>query len=333
MKVAISGFRHGHIASIVSKVRDHPDLEIVACCEEEPQECADIIDRCDINVDFRVFDEMLEEVDFDILAICDIYAKRGRQAIKALETGKHVISDKPLCTRPEELESIEKLVAEKRLSLTVGLSLRSSPAIQTARKLVQDGEIGEITNGIVTGYHGLNYRSGRPDWYFEEGAQEGTINDLMVHGVDSIQWITGIEIAEVLSAHTAHFEPKSVPFFQDVAMASFKLANEAGVFIDASYKTPEGHSSPWTFHFIGTEGALEIDLGRKIVLRKDNQAEREVPPRMLNDTNFVNDIVAEISGRSDYEPLLTTRECLDSTAKTLAAQQAADEGLANVKLS
>ncbi len=333
MKVAVSGFRHEHIASIITKIRNHRELELLACCEESPEQCREIIDKCDVEVNYQNLDKMLEEVDFDILAVADIYAKRGQQVIKALEKGKHVICDKPLCTRTDELDTIKKLVDTKGLSLTIGLSLRSHPAVQTARRLVQEGEIGEITNAIITGYHGLKYQSGRPDWYFEKGAHGGTINDLMIHGVDSIQWITKTGISEVLSAYTAHFEPREIPFFQDVAMANFKLANKAGVFIDASYKTPPGHSAPWSFNCIGTSGALEVELGKNLVLKKNNEPQVEIPPLIVNDTHFVNDIAAEVTGQTGYKPLATTEECLDSTAKTLAAQEAADKDLTNVKFT
>ena len=37
MKVAVSGFRHGHMASIMKSIREHPDLEIVAFAEEHPE--------------------------------------------------------------------------------------------------------------------------------------------------------------------------------------------------------------------------------------------------------------------------------------------------------
>jgi predicted dehydrogenase len=60
---------------------------------------------------------MLDEVEVDIVAVGDYYGVRGERVIAALERGKHVIADKPLCTSLAELDRIEQLAAEKGLSV------------------------------------------------------------------------------------------------------------------------------------------------------------------------------------------------------------------------
>ena len=44
---------------------------------------------------------MLREVECDAVAVGDYFARRGEIVIAALEAGKHVIADKPICTKLE----------------------------------------------------------------------------------------------------------------------------------------------------------------------------------------------------------------------------------------
>ena len=56
---------------------------------------------------------MLDEVECDAVGVGDYFAKRGSIAIEALKRGKHVISDKPLCTSLDELAQIRELSQAK----------------------------------------------------------------------------------------------------------------------------------------------------------------------------------------------------------------------------
>lgn len=324
-KVAVCGLRHGHIGSIIGHIQKNPDMRIVAVAEENVAEGKKILGETKLDITHKNIDELLKDEEFDILAVGDVYAKRGQEVIKGLEAGKHIISDKPLCTRIEELEQIENISTQKKLSVMVALDLRFYASIQTAVKLVRAGEIGDVSNVAVFGLHPLAYRTGRPDWYFEKGLHGGTINDLMIHGVDALNMITGCPVAEVVGARTWNFEIPEVPFFQDGAQGLLRMANGAGVIFDVSYKAVPGHSTPWTFRFWGTKGEIFLDLSSpELIIRHPGKPEKRVSAES-KDGDYVQEIVSEIRGETG-ERILTTRECLESTRQTLLIQQAADLG-------
>jgi len=322
-KVAVCGVRHGHIGSIIRQINEHPEMQVIAVAEENIAEGKKILGALKLEITHNGIDELLKSVDFDILAVGDVYAKRGQEVIKGLKAGKHIISDKPLCTRVEELEQIEKISSQKKLSVMVALDLRFYVSIQTAAKLVRAGEIGDVSNVAVFGLHPLSYRTGRPDWYFEKGLHGGTINDLMIHGVDAINMITGYPVAEVVGARAWNFEIPEKPFFQDGAQGLLRLANGAGVIFDVSYKAVPGHSTPWTFRFWGTEGEMIIDLSSpELVIRKPGKPEKRVHAEGKAG-DYIREMVSEIKGEKGKK-ILTTLDCLNSTRQTLLIQQAAD---------
>ncbi|MBP5183071.1 MAG: Gfo/Idh/MocA family oxidoreductase, partial [Lentisphaeria bacterium] len=96
-KAAFVGFRHGHVESLYKLMKEDPEMEIVALCEENPEAAASV-EKSGRTITHTDFSKMLEKVDFDILCIGDYYGIRGERVIAGLKAGKHVISDKPLCT-------------------------------------------------------------------------------------------------------------------------------------------------------------------------------------------------------------------------------------------
>ena len=109
MKLAIVGFRHGHVGAIYNSAQKLEFVDVVACVEEDPA-ARDLIPReLGVTLTHESFQQVLDEVEFDALACVDYYAKRGPMVIAALEAGKHVVTDKPLCTKIDELKQIARI--------------------------------------------------------------------------------------------------------------------------------------------------------------------------------------------------------------------------------
>jgi predicted dehydrogenase len=332
MNVAISGLRHGHAASIAKHIAENPELKVVAACEEHPEACADYIKAAGVTLTHKDLDSMLKEAEFDILSVGDVFARRGAQTVKGLEAGKHIMADKPVCTRLDEMRRIRSLAESKKRTVLVALTLRYTPTLQTARRLLLDGAIGRVATAAIFGQHPLNFRTGRPDWYFEKGLHGGTITDLMIHGFDAVAWLTGQPVAEVVAARAWHLEPAEAPFFQDNAQAMLRLANDAGVMMEASYKAPKGHAGPWTFHFYGDKGDLYFNSSSPVTIRRHGEPEQVVQPRLEMPGDLISDLVHEVRGDANHRFVLTTSESLTASEATLKAQDAADNGRTNVRV-
>ena len=149
MKIAFAGFRHGHIWGLYGAAKQHPELEIVACAEEDAATRAELISAGKAEITHDSISRMLDEVECDIVAIGDCYARRGKIAIEALKRGKHVVSDKPVCTELAELDEIEKLAAENDLCVGCMFDLRTTPGICGAKQILDSGILGDIVDGAA----------------------------------------------------------------------------------------------------------------------------------------------------------------------------------------
>src|ERR1043166_6361363 len=98
VRLAFAGFRHGHIFSLYNLAKDRPDIEIVAACEGDERTRTDLAATGKAAITHSSYKEMLDAVSCDAVAVGDYYGKRGAILIEALKRGKHVISDKPICT-------------------------------------------------------------------------------------------------------------------------------------------------------------------------------------------------------------------------------------------
>jgi predicted dehydrogenase len=322
IRVAFAGFRHGHVSSMVSTARQLDYVDIVACVDEEPQAHGSFVAPLEIELTHPNLDAVLADVEFDVLACADVYARRGEHVIKALQAGKHVITDKPLCTRIEELQTIASLAHAQGLEVMIDLTMRYAEPYTTLARIVQDGGIGSPSSLLVTGLHPMAYGS-RPMWYFEPGRHGGTINDLMIHGLDLARWATGREVVKVIAASaTCHRAP--VPFFQDSAQVFLEMTGGTKYLGDCSYMAPEGCPEHWRFLLWGSEGSVRIGDSGELAWYRAEGGEQAVTPAPQPCDDPFEDFMSHLEyGTARW---LGTEDCLKSQMAALAAQRAADTG-------
>jgi predicted dehydrogenase len=330
------GFRHGHIMGLYNSASTHPRVKVVAACEEDPETVQAIRSAGKVKLTHDNYEKMLAEVECDAIAVGDYFAKRGPVIIRALESGKHVIADKPICTSLDDLSRIEHLSREKKRVVGCLLDLRESGAFRAMRRIIGDGAIGEVQTVLVTAQHPLNYAN-RPKWYFEEGKHGGTINDIAVHAIDLIPWMTGRKLTEVTAARAWNVRLREHPKFQDAAQFYLRLDNNGSVFGDVSYLSPDGlaYSAPqyWRVTVHGASGMIEAKLGSKMLslAQPADKSPREIPADADQHNGCLDAFLNEVDGKpTDGE--LTTADVIRASRHSLLAQQSADTNAAHIFL-
>lgn len=325
MNIAFAGLRHDHIFGLASLATQNPDFSIVGWWEQD--KAAKEIGKSVFPMQpYPTLDALLQDERVDIVAVGDYFGTRGQIIIQALKAGKHVIADKPICTHLEELDQIEILLNAKNLKLGCMLDLRYERCLRYLSTLVKEGTLGEIKTASFTGQHPLNWGV-RPGWYFEDGKHGGTFNDIAIHGVDAIHFITGHPWTKTLYARTWNGFALFAPDFNDCAQAVGELENGANVMIDVSYAAPApaGFKTPayWRFTLWGTEGFAECRINSPeitVMTSGDKEARILVAPNVQGD--YLQDFKSEIEGRP---VLFDTKSVLASSRRTLKLQQFADQ--------
>jgi len=325
-KIAFAGFRHEHIYGAYKRACSDPDIRVAAVYEADEnakRKAAKDIGAVFTHDDYK---DILAQKDIDIVAIGDYYGIRGQMAIAALKAGKHVYLDKPICTSLAELDEIEKISGRKNLKVGEMLDLRFNAVINEARRIITSGKLGSIHAVFFSGQHRLMYGT-RPAWYFEEGKHGGTINDIAIHGVDAVDYMTGLSLKRVVSARCWNAFAREAPLFKDCAQFMAELSNGAGLMGDVSYSAPNslGSSLPsyWRFTIWGDKGIVEFNLGSKeILMALDGNSQIEfikVPDIRTGDS--LGTFIDEVNGK---EVIIDTASVIKSSRNTLLIQEAAD---------
>ncbi|MBE6574434.1 MAG: Gfo/Idh/MocA family oxidoreductase [Ruminococcaceae bacterium] len=324
-KIAFAGFRHGHIFALYNQVKECNDIELIGCWEEDAEAREAAEKNHGVVFNFATFEDVLNS-DADIVAIGDYYGRRGELTIASLKAGKHVMADKPLCTSLEQLDEIEKLSKEKNLKVGCMLSLRYSKYTAVAKELISSGKLGDIHAISFNGQHGLDYGS-RPMWYFEEGKHCGVINDISIHGVDLVEYLTGLKLKNVTAARTWNAFATEEPDFKDCAQFMAELDNGCGLMADISYAAPchveYGIPYYWQFLIWGSKGMIRFaEDGKPLEAYIDYAKEVQYIEGTECKNNHITDFIDEIDGKKDL--LICTEEVLQSQRDTLTIQNVAN---------
>jgi predicted dehydrogenase len=337
IRLAFVGFRHGHIFDLYRRAQQMDEIEVVAACEEDSTAREALAAQDTVRITHHDCAAMLSGVDCDAVAIGDYYAKRGSLAIAALSRGRHVISDKPLCTDLSELAEIEGLSAEKDLCVVLMLDMRDSAPMISAREMIRRGVIGEIHAISFGGQHPLLLGT-RPGWYFEPGKHGGTINDIAIHALDALEWVTGNRFVSVDAARCWNAFAPDYPHFEDAGQLMLTMDNGCGVLGDVSYFMPDssGYTLPfyWRVTFWGRQGVIETshNAGDIIVALNGETGVRRESLSAGNPGGYLRSFVRDIEGTVEQDELCTA-QTLRAARIALTVQEAADTRAHDVPLT
>ncbi len=336
IRIAFAGFQHGHVQALYQAAQLRDDLAIVAASDEKEATRRALAAGGKVAITHSSIIKMLDEVPCDVVAVGDEYGRRGALLLEALARGRHVISDKPICTSLAELDQIETAARAQGLVVGCQLDMRDGAVAAEARRRILGGEIGEVHAVSVGGQHPLLYGT-RPDWYFERGKHGGTINDIGIHALDALPWMTGLRFREISFARVWNARIPQAPEFQDGAQFAMVMSNGAGLLADVSYLAPDagGYRTPqyWRMTFWGSGGLLETDFstGQLVICRHDDAAPQRVQAEGGTSGGYLDSFVREVRGETEGLHLSST-EVLAASRLALRVQEAADRGRCRVPL-
>ena len=271
------------------------------------------------------FDGLLADPAVDLIAVCTPNTFHAPMALAALESGKHVIVDQPMCLSLHECEALVKTVSVTGLALTVGFQTRFAPYYWRAHEHVAAGRLGEIYYAESDYIHDINYAirvDGVWRWRGLAEHQHYPITGGASHDVDMLRWFVG-EVDEVHCMATQ----KTVPHhpYPDFMLASLHFENGA-IGKCASHYGPV-RDFVHAFYVFGTEGTLERSRHRddpdRLYVKTPEPGKFEVrtfpEPAAAPDPRIalIDDLCAAV--RSGGSPLIDVRDGANTTAVGLAA--------------
>ncbi len=173
-----------HHARAINATPDAQLVAIAARSEESRARAAADHPRAKLYADYR---EMLakEPLDaVDVVLPSDLHYEVGRAV---LESGKHLLLEKPMALKIEHCTALIDLAKSKKLHLAIGHELRHSSLWGEAKKLIDAGAIGRPLYCLVELWRNP-YRQGSGGWRYDINRVGNWVLEEPIHFFDLARW-------------------------------------------------------------------------------------------------------------------------------------------------
>lgn len=197
LKAGIIGLGVGE--SHIQGYESHPGCEVAVLCDLSEEKLKTAGQKYSGKRLTRDANEVLKDPDIQIVSIASYDNDHYDQIAKAIESGKHIFVEKPVCLNAKELKGIRRLLkANPRVRISSNLILRRTPRFLYLKQAIRDGVFGKLFHMEGDYFYGRIHKitegwRGKIPFYsvFYGGG---------IHMVDLLLWLTGDKVTEVAAA-------------------------------------------------------------------------------------------------------------------------------------
>jgi predicted dehydrogenase len=267
---------------------------------------------------FTDLDAALSQVDAD--ALLDVTPQQFRRGVceKALKRGLDVMSEKPLADSLRNAKAIVACARKCRRTYMVAQNYRYQAVVQTVKRLIGQGRIGDI------GYAGVSFHKGPHFGGFREEMAYPLVLDMSIHHFDLMRCLFDADVKSVEA--TSVSAPWNWNKGDATVMAQLEMDNGVAVNYLASW-VASGWETGWNadWRFEGSKGVL-LWKSDEVSYSNAPGKKRRVPPIKWPKTHQA--YLLEAFARaldSGEEPETSGRRNLNSLATTYAVVRAVQE--------
>lgn len=217
-------------------------------------------------------DDVLSNPEIDVIDVCTPNICHFEEVKKAVLAGKHVLCEKPLGISAKEADELAALAAKSDKICGVVFNNRHLPATLRARKLVEEGRLGDIITFRSAYLHSSSTDPTRPRGWKQDKdiCGGGVLFDLGSHAIDLLSFVLGDcdenritnvnGISQIYYKERIGADGKAWKTNADEAFyVTARLKNGAVGTIEAS-KITIGANDDFSLCVYGTKGAVKFDL-------------------------------------------------------------------------
>jgi predicted dehydrogenase len=219
---------------------EHPAVELAALCDVDEARLHEVGAEHPGARLTTSADEVFEDPEIDVVSVASYDSFHYEHVMRALEAGKHVFVEKPLCQTVEQAREIHALLRDRpELSLSSNLLLRGSPRFELLKQWVDEGRFGRIY------YMEGDYDYGRL-WKLTEGWR-GDLETYSVtlggtiHLLDLLLWLTSDRAVRARAVGNRLITAGTKFRFDDLVVALLELESGAVLKLAANFGCVHPH--------------------------------------------------------------------------------------------
>ena len=229
--------------------------DVVAHCSPSEKSRRLFSERWRIAYTFPDHKRMLETVELDAVVVATPNHLHAPIALDAIEAGKHVIVEKPLCLTLEQADRMIDAARKKGVLVCYAEELCFVPKYVRVKELADGGAVGRVYRVNQVEKHQGPYSP----WFWKiEEAGGGILMDMGCHSIEFARWLLGKPRVRAVTA------------FMDTVLHSDKTEMEDDVIIHLEFESGQTAllESSWALlggmdsitHVFGTGGVIHADL-------------------------------------------------------------------------
>ena len=181
--VGVGGISHSHIDAWEKM----EDADLIAMCDIRPERMEKFPDKHR----YTDFDEMLANEEFDVIDICLPTYLHADFAVKAMEKGINVITEKPISLKEEDIDRVYKTAEKNNVKFMVAQVLRFWPEYELLKEIYETKKYGKLLSGTMTRL-GCYPRWSWDGWMMDEKRSGLVPFDLHIHDLDFMVYAFGM---------------------------------------------------------------------------------------------------------------------------------------------
>jgi len=198
------------------------------------------------------YERLLTDRAIDAVVLATPHSQHCEQTMAAARAGKHVFVEKPLGLDARAADQAVRECAAHRVTLAVGYNWRFQPALNEAKRMLDDGRLGKLLH-IEGNFCGPSaYRFAREHWRHDrEEVPAGGMTGRGVHVVDAMLYLAGSHIGSVFAQSDRLLHDFGV---DDTTSMLFRFGSRATGYLGTVIATAE----TWRLQAFGSKGWVEV---------------------------------------------------------------------------
>ena len=213
---------------------------------------------------FCDWDELITSKDIDGIILATPPHSRFELAREALKNNKHLLLEKPVAIKSEEINELQRISLIHNLSVCVDFEYRVVPLFLQAKKLIDQNKMGKI---YLIKFDWIMSSRANPErewnWYSLADKGGGVIGALGTHAFDILHWFFGdIKKVSALLSTSINKRPKDKKMIdvtsEDICFANLEIENYVGELLPCqlSLSSVSKNGRGFSLEIYGSEGSL-----------------------------------------------------------------------------
>jgi len=235
---------------------NHPHCRLALLCDLSPEKLQEVGARFPGVARTERAEDALRDPAIDVVSIASFDDAHFEQVMLALEAGKHIFVEKPLCRTVEELTAIRQCWQEKpTLRLASNLVLRAAPLYRWLRQSIRDGLFGEIYAFDGDYLYGRLHKI--TEGWRKDVDHYSVLQGGGIHLIDLMLWLTGQQPSKVSAVGNRISTAGTVFRYNDFATATFQFPSGMIGRITANFGSVHQHQH--VMRIFGTKATFLYD--------------------------------------------------------------------------